>query len=288
MKSNASKIGTVIAHLRTARGETQGEVAGSLGISDKTLSKWENGTSYPTPEMIATLAGYFGVSSDVLLGTSVPTSADKALENEIASGTRGEGIKNLFDHTFHMVETAYGLYEKTENDDLSLAVVPDVRDSHYNRSLVSSRDMFAMHVNSPDVNIFTALFGCENNFSYLTDTVKAERVSKLLFLLGNTDALRLIAAIHSEAFPANFSASYIAKESGVDEERTETVLGKFCEMGICTSINAHLADGDQTIYQTFGDGRILAILSLCYEYVWGKNANYYYYGDNGKMIRKEQ
>lgn len=289
MNNNASEMGTVIARLRTAQGKTQGEIAESLGISDKTLSKWENGASSPTPEMIAALAVYFGVSSDVLLGLNTPSgiSADKALRSEIAGSTRGEGIKNIFDHTFHMVETAYGLYSDTENDDLSLAVVPDIKDSHYIRSLVSSRDMFAMHVNSQDVNIFTALFGCEHNFSYLTDSVKAERISKLLRLLESTDAMRLIATIHSEAFPANFSSSYIAKESGVDEEKTEELLGEFCEMGICTSSTAHLATGDETIYQAFGDGRLLVILCLCYEYVWGRNSNYYYYGDSGKMIRKE-
>lgn len=40
------KTGAYLAALRKARGMTQQEAADQLGVSNKTVSKWENGLSY--------------------------------------------------------------------------------------------------------------------------------------------------------------------------------------------------------------------------------------------------
>lgn len=40
------KIATKLSELRTAKGFTQDEVASALSVSNKTISKWENGTSF--------------------------------------------------------------------------------------------------------------------------------------------------------------------------------------------------------------------------------------------------
>ncbi len=46
---------------------TQQEVAKSLGITDKTVSKWETGNGYPDITMIPALAELFGVTTDEIL-----------------------------------------------------------------------------------------------------------------------------------------------------------------------------------------------------------------------------
>ena len=46
---------------------TQQEVAQSLGITDKTVSKWETGNGYPDITMIPALAELFGVTTDEIL-----------------------------------------------------------------------------------------------------------------------------------------------------------------------------------------------------------------------------
>lgn len=49
---NECNIATKLSELRIAKGVTQGEVASALSVSNKTISKWENGTSSPDLSML--------------------------------------------------------------------------------------------------------------------------------------------------------------------------------------------------------------------------------------------
>lgn len=61
-------IGENIRRLRRQRDLTQEEVAAHLGISPQSISKWERGDGYPDITMLPSLANYFGVSVDELIG----------------------------------------------------------------------------------------------------------------------------------------------------------------------------------------------------------------------------
>ena len=52
------KIAEKLVELRTSKGATQEDVAQSLSISNKTVSKWENGASTPDLPMVVELAKY--------------------------------------------------------------------------------------------------------------------------------------------------------------------------------------------------------------------------------------
>ena len=60
-------IGKTILKLRKKRGITQAELADKLNISDKTVSKWENGQSYPDILLLPQIASIFGITIDKLL-----------------------------------------------------------------------------------------------------------------------------------------------------------------------------------------------------------------------------
>lgn len=63
-----SKIfGTTIASLRRRAGMTQLALAERLGVSDKAVSKWENGQGYPDITLLPTLAEIFCVTIDYLI-----------------------------------------------------------------------------------------------------------------------------------------------------------------------------------------------------------------------------
>ena len=64
---NAKLIGTTIAALRKKYGYTQAELAEKINISNKTVSKWENGLGFPDITHLPMLAKVFGVSVDDLL-----------------------------------------------------------------------------------------------------------------------------------------------------------------------------------------------------------------------------
>ena len=65
MKVNS--IGEFIQILRKEKGLTQKELAEIIGLSDKTISKWENGNSLPDTSMLLPLCKVFGITVNELL-----------------------------------------------------------------------------------------------------------------------------------------------------------------------------------------------------------------------------
>lgn len=61
------KIDKIIAQKRKEKGWTQLELADKLGVSDKTVSKWESGNGLPDTSIIPALAKALGVSIDYLM-----------------------------------------------------------------------------------------------------------------------------------------------------------------------------------------------------------------------------
>lgn len=49
-------IGNIIARLRRERGMTQEGLAALLGVTNSTVSKWENSTTYPDISLLPVLA----------------------------------------------------------------------------------------------------------------------------------------------------------------------------------------------------------------------------------------
>ena len=61
------KIGRFIAARRHERGMTQRELAEALGLSNRTISKWECGDGLPELANILPLCELLGVTADELL-----------------------------------------------------------------------------------------------------------------------------------------------------------------------------------------------------------------------------
>ena len=62
-----AKIGRFIAEQRRARGLTQRELAEALGVSNRTVSKWECGGGLPELANVLPLCALLGVTADELL-----------------------------------------------------------------------------------------------------------------------------------------------------------------------------------------------------------------------------
>ncbi|MDE7124282.1 MAG: helix-turn-helix domain-containing protein, partial [Eubacterium sp.] len=61
------KFSSFIAELRKEQSLTQKELADRIGVSDKAVSRWENGKNYPDIEIIQSLGEIFNVSVSELL-----------------------------------------------------------------------------------------------------------------------------------------------------------------------------------------------------------------------------
>ena len=79
-----TRIGAFLAELRKERGLTQEELGEALGVSNKTVSRWETGTYLPPVEMLQQLSERYGVSINELLSGERLTAEsyrEKAEEN---------------------------------------------------------------------------------------------------------------------------------------------------------------------------------------------------------------
>lgn len=70
---NQDKIGKFIAQRRKARGFLQKDIAERLGVSEKTISKWECGNGLPEVVFMEPLCAILKITvNELLAGESIP------------------------------------------------------------------------------------------------------------------------------------------------------------------------------------------------------------------------
>lgn len=72
-----TNIGENIRHYRILKNLTQEELAGYLGVSFQAVSKWERSVVYPDIEIIPSIANFFEITIDELMGNSRSCEEDK-------------------------------------------------------------------------------------------------------------------------------------------------------------------------------------------------------------------
>lgn len=90
------KIGEFICRLRKEKGLTQAELSEKLGISNRTVSKWENGDGLPDIAMLPELSKQLGITVDELLSAERKELAELKV-TEIESKDK---VNNVFQITY--------------------------------------------------------------------------------------------------------------------------------------------------------------------------------------------
>ncbi len=130
---NQKKIGAFLKELRKEKGMTQEGLAELLGVTNRSVSRWETGVSLPDFDLVLELAGIFDVSVDELLdGERRMEMLDKKTEEtllKVADYENGQNIrftKRLF-RIFLAAIAAFGVYLVIEANGLaSTGVYEDV------------------------------------------------------------------------------------------------------------------------------------------------------------------
>ena len=69
---NQEKIGKFILELRKEKNMTQQELADKIGVTDKAISKWENGRGMPDLSLMKPLCTALGITiNDLLSGEKI-------------------------------------------------------------------------------------------------------------------------------------------------------------------------------------------------------------------------
>lgn len=283
------KIAEKLVELRNLKGVTQEDVAQSLSISNKTVSKWENGVSAPDLVMLAELSKYYGVTTDTLLGLT--DEKNKTTREEVCAAFKGldrkEAVLKAFDAATAVIPAIYNTVSKHYDNVYDGEEVFPAKKSHFYRNNIALHEFFNFVATSENVNISVMMLRNKSNFAWMNDKSKQEKIVKLFRLLSNEDALSIIYFIHSTSCSESFTSDYIAKNTGIDESRVKEILDETCNLGICSCVTAHLAEGEVSVYECFGDGIILSLITLAFEKTCGKESYDYNFSGRCKMIRGE-
>lgn len=82
----------MISSLRKERGMTQSELAEKMGVTDKAVSKWERGLSFPDINSIPKLAELFEVSVDELMQVKSQTKDNNKMTGIVDVALKGIGL----------------------------------------------------------------------------------------------------------------------------------------------------------------------------------------------------
>ena len=283
------KIAEKLVELRTSKGVTQEEVAESLSVSNKTVSKWENGASMPDITMLAELSKYYGVTTDALLGLA--SEKKRSTREEVFAAFEGldrkECVLKAFEATKSIVPAIYGTISKYNDDINDNEDVFPSETSRYYRNNIALHEFMEFVACSENVNVAVMMLRNKANFAWMNEQSKQKKIVRLFKFLSSEDALSVLYFIHSAACAESFTADYVAKHTGVSVERAAVLLDEFCHVGECNRVTAHLTDGEVNIYECFGDGIILALISLAFEKTCGKQCYDYNFNGRCKMIRGE-
>ena len=99
------KMGKFIAALRKEKGLTQDKLGEKLGVTNKTVSRWENGNYMPDVEMLSLLSEEFGVSINELI-------SGERLAAEDFKKAADENLVTALDHSTFTLKEKQAFFKK--------------------------------------------------------------------------------------------------------------------------------------------------------------------------------
>ena len=111
-----TKIGAFLAQLRKEQNLTQAELGEALGVSNKTVSRWETGSYLPPVEMLQALSERYGVSINELL-------CGERLEEDAYRERAEETIKAALESSFSYPERLRYFQSKWRQDHLDTVIL---------------------------------------------------------------------------------------------------------------------------------------------------------------------
>lgn len=134
---NQYVTGAVIRELRERAKLTQAELAEKLFVSDKTVSKWENGKGYPDITLLEPIASLFGVSTAELLTgktvSNVNRSANMLRSKFYVCPVCGNVLHSMGEAVVYCHGVPLAPAQDEETDEDHMIFIEGVEDEYYVR-----------------------------------------------------------------------------------------------------------------------------------------------------------
>ena len=224
MDEKRIKLAENLTWLRKKAGETQRDLGEFLGISDKTVSKWETGDSEPGLDQVLTLAKHYGVSADALI------AGEWDIEDPYAGmGSRAAALAYFADSTGRTFTFATGRLYPTgtdpEGEEGKPLVPPLCVKWHGNRGErtgVTTSEIFTHAVSHRQAALCVTLMQNADNYGWLERD--ADGLSAFLAALSKPGMMKLVRYLHTKGAPGRISAEYAAEKCGSTAEDARDLL----------------------------------------------------------------
>ncbi|MBO6053284.1 MAG: helix-turn-helix transcriptional regulator [Clostridia bacterium] len=270
-----SILSETIASLRREANETQSALADALGVSNRTVSKWENAESEPEASLLSALADHFGTTVDALLGRR-----EKDPDPYEGITRYDDAALKYFDETLAGMNRLQGCFRRIfnsekdeENNGIHASPVPAFpwKDKDWSPAAATSHvfttPVYAAFTAGTDVNLAVSLFPSENGDGWLERN--AGEIADALKLLADPRALRLVQLINAPDCPSDFTVAWAAEGAGMTEDEADAVLRMILDFEPET---VELEEGSVRIARWHhGNPRLLAALALFWLEVVNKN-----------------
>lgn len=248
-----------IANLRKAAGETQNDLADTLGISNRTVSKWENGESEPDCRYLMELARHYHTTVDNLLGYEPEPATDAPITNEKAAQIC---FREIHEATRRLTDAFSDNFKRVyrPEDDETPQIPDEIPELQGCRDTgVTSSRIISRVVRTDDNNLAYTLMSNKANYRWLNDD--AGKLANYFKALADPRLIRLAYRMYTKGFPEAFTADFAAETCGCTAEEVHPLLDLMC----WTKSSVELEDGEAVVYRIQPDHITLVILALAHE-----------------------
>lgn len=219
---NQYVTGAVIKELREKNRMTQLQLAEKLGVSDKTVSKWETAKGYPDITLLEPIAEAFRISvTELISGNTIHNanvSANMLRSKIYVCPVCGNVIHSMGESVIHCHGILLTPLEAEATDERHMVLIERVEDEYYVRI---DHDMTKEHYIS-----FVAAASCDN------------MQMRMLYPEGNAESRFKIRGVKRIFFYCNRDGLYSIdvvkgiddKESGSDDSQERRELEKAADM----------------------------------------------------------
>jgi len=218
------KLNEQIAYLRKQKGMTQEELAGRLGVTNQSVSKWESAQCCPDIGLLPAIADIFGVSIDTLMGREKQDSFENLYMQVKAYFTETPAEK-IFRDSFRL---SVLLHEIVCTDGYKNTVPWDTGKEHgletephkWGMSVRAEPDGCAMYVENGILLSYNGTWTCPQ-------TAQIRGIASVMKELADTDILRVLFALYDltvDDFDRFVSAEEIGEKARLSVDVVEEAL----------------------------------------------------------------
>ena len=266
-------LGTKIKELRLKHGYTQSMLAEKLGVSDKMVSKWENGETSPSVELLPEIADVFNINMDELFSRNHNDFSN--IQRIIWEYMSSFSVKDAFDEANRLCSYIILGMEHREMKDMAcysnealseitddLAELIECKDDRL-QSCYPDNLKWAWHWERENANVTVVQNLSEDG---LNEILKAySPIKKLFTLLAMDDSEKILRFLLSEDSKTAFTLDYLSGVSSASKDTVTAFLEYLLEVQQRTNeaiIQKETAviSGEETLVYTYNKGAIETLL----------------------------